>query len=423
MRRLIGIAAAAVAALGGGFAAVSATTSPEDPVAVSSIDECQKANVHPDSGRIELRYLRPSIQNAGHADYLLTMTLRWDSDAALSCFDDGIKDWAYEHDVLYKSTSFDRKVWNEDYSSFPSEAGAYTDTDKANTSDATSLSFGIFRPERLKAGTTYRASYEMLLPSSPRGGKHPLTLEGEILEKACNEVGPWCVGLDQRAAARARHTFVGSIRGGLAATGDCWDWKRGSDPVRCDAPPGPTTTEPAERLTTSPPPLRSPLTTVERGTPSTSAPDLSTTAPPALTTTSPPSPPPPSPPSTAAPPPPAPKTRTLTIDNRVTNGATQMREDTPAYLSTVTHNFCKSDGCMLANTDVLDSGDRVNAYCQTSGDRTTNGQDNSSIDDQNPALFESRRWYGIRWADGRTGYISEVWIAAGDRGGVGLPAC
>jgi hypothetical protein len=100
-----------------------------------------------------------------------------------------------------------------------------------------------------------------------------------------------------------------------------------------------------------------------------------------------------------------------------------MREDTPAYLSTVTRNFCKSDGCMLATTDVLDSGDWVNAYCQTSGDRTTNGQDNSSIDDQNPALFESRRWYGIRWADGRSGYISEVWIAGGDRGGVGLPAC
>lgn len=417
MRRLIWIVGGALVIVGGGFAAVSAATSPDQVVAVASTDECQKADVHPDSGRIELKLLRPSSQNPGHADYLITMTLRWDSDADLSCFDDGIKDWAYEHDVLYAGTSFDRKLWNEDYASFPSDAGVYTDTDALNTSDATSLSFGIFRPERLKAGTLYRASYEVLLPSDPARGVHPLTLEGEVLEKSCGEVGPWCVGLDQRGSARSRVTFVGESRG-FAATGDCWDWKQASEPTRCEAAPGPTTTERPTPPTTPAPttPPTSPVTTAAPAPPPTSSPH----------TTAPPSPPPttqPSPPSTTTVPPPPPAMRTLTVDNRVTNGATMMREDTPAYLSTVTRNFCKRDGCMVSGTDVLSSGSNVTAYCQVSGDRTTNGQDNSSIDDRNPGLFESQRWYGIRWSDGRTGYISEVWIAAAHRGGAGLPGC
>lgn len=99
-----------------------------------------------------------------------------------------------------------------------------------------------------------------------------------------------------------------------------------------------------------------------------------------------------------------------------------MREDAPAYLSTVTRNFCKRDGCALAGTDV-GSGAVLTAECTTLGDRTTNGQDNSAIDDANPALYTSTRWYGIRWSDGRFGYISEVWIAGQHRGGLGLRSC
>ena len=48
---------------------------------------------------------------------------------------------------------------------------------------------------------------------------------------------------------------------------------------------------------------------------------------------------------------------------------------------------------------------------------------NGTIDDGNPGLFESTRWYGIQLPDGRFGYISEVWIRDADRGGLDLPHC
>jgi hypothetical protein len=99
-----------------------------------------------------------------------------------------------------------------------------------------------------------------------------------------------------------------------------------------------------------------------------------------------------------------------------------MREDNPAYLSVATRNYCKRDGCALGSTD-FGSGAVVTAECTVLGDRTTNGQDNSAVDDGNPGLYQSTRWYGIRWGDGRFGYVSEVWIASQDRGGVGLRNC
>lgn len=113
----------------------------------------------------------------------------------------------------------------------------------------------------------------------------------------------------------------------------------------------------------------------------------------------------------------------LTVDNRVTNGPTAMREDTPAYLSTVTRNYCKRDGCAIPNTDRPSGGTYANAVCQRQGDRTTNGNDGAANDDANPGLFTSTRWYGIRLDGGGLGYISEVWIQASQRGGLSLPTC
>jgi hypothetical protein len=133
------------------------------------------------------------------------------------------------------------------------------------------------------------------------------------------------------------------------------------------------------------------------------------------------SPPPTAPPVTQAPPNPA--TKTLTVSNLVTNGATEMREDSAAYLSTVTKNHCRRDGCMVPGTDNLHTGATVVAECWTTGDRTTNGQDNSTIDDGNPGLYTTTLWYHILWPDGRAGYLSEAWIAPGDRGGAGLRHC
>ena len=68
------------------------------------------------------------------------------------------------------------------------------------------------------------------------------------------------------------------------------------------------------------------------------------------------------------------------------------------------------DGCAIAGTDRNTGGQYSPAVCQTNGARTTNGQDGSPIDDGNPGLFTSTRWYGIRLGGGGLGYISEVWI-------------
>ncbi len=49
--------------------------------------------------------------------------------------------------------------------------------------------------------------------------------------------------------------------------------------------------------------------------------------------------------------------------------------------------------------------------------------DTSAADDANPERFESTRYYGVRLGDGTFGYVSEVWVRAADRGGLGLPSC
>ncbi|MFC8374017.1 hypothetical protein ACFUIT_39770 [Streptomyces sp. NPDC057239] len=121
----------------------------------------------------------------------------------------------------------------------------------------------------------------------------------------------------------------------------------------------------------------------------------------------------------------APTTITVTVDNRVTNGPTQMREDTdhPAYLSTRPVKKCKAQQPTCNVPGDLTSGDRLIAVCQTSGDRITNGEDRNPDDDNNRGLDESTLWYRLRAPDGRTGYLSVIWLAGSDRGGLGLPTC
>lgn len=113
----------------------------------------------------------------------------------------------------------------------------------------------------------------------------------------------------------------------------------------------------------------------------------------------------------------------MTIDNRVTNGPVEMREDEPAYLSSVAENFCKRNSCHLPNTD-LRSGDQVLVVCQTNGEEATNGQVDGDVSDAaNPDRHVSDLWYGVHWHDGRFGYLSEIWVHADSRGGLGLPEC
>jgi hypothetical protein len=121
--------------------------------------------------------------------------------------------------------------------------------------------------------------------------------------------------------------------------------------------------------------------------------------------------------------PPAPARRALTVDNRVTNGMGMREDATPARLTTRPWIRCSSRGCNIAGTERRTGGVYDAAICQTFGERTTNGHDSSSADDANPERFESTRYYGVRLGDGTFGYVSEVWIRASDRGGLGLPAC
>ncbi|SES14035.1 hypothetical protein SAMN04487983_103286 [Streptomyces sp. yr375] len=132
--------------------------------------------------------------------------------------------------------------------------------------------------------------------------------------------------------------------------------------------------------------------------------------------------PPPTPTRTPTPTPATPKPVSVTVSNLVTNGAEQMREDTPAYLSTRTVGSCRKLGCKLDGTEMT-SGFVAQAICQLTGDRITNGQNDNTIDDTNPGLYSSTLWYRIRWSDGREGYLSTVWLTPTNHNAPNLPTC
>jgi len=144
-------------------------------------------------------------------------------------------------------------------------------------------------------------------------------------------------------------------------------------------------------------------------------------SPPGGGTTSPGSPGAPKPPSPPAPPPPP--RHILTVDNRVTNGMGMREDSVPVRLTTQPWTHCTSRGCNINGTERWSGGTYDAAVCQAAGERTTNGNDSDPSDDANPERFESSRYYGVRLANGTFGYVSEVWIRAADRGGLGLPQC
>jgi transcriptional regulator with XRE-family HTH domain len=113
----------------------------------------------------------------------------------------------------------------------------------------------------------------------------------------------------------------------------------------------------------------------------------------------------------------------VVVHNVVTDGATAMREDTRAYLSTRPEIYCKSRGCAVEGGPEYRTSDHLTVSCQIAGDRTTNGDDSTTVDDANPGLYSSTLWYGVPLPDGGLGYLSEVWLAAAYRGGLGLPKC
>ncbi|HEX6423238.1 MAG TPA: protein kinase [Acidimicrobiales bacterium] len=114
-------------------------------------------------------------------------------------------------------------------------------------------------------------------------------------------------------------------------------------------------------------------------------------------------------------------TRRALVDTRTTSGP-DIDDQHSAYLSTEPVDSCRAFGCEVPGAAVA-TGMQVTLTCLTIGERVTNGNDRTPLDDDNDLLYESERWYGVRLADGTTGLLSEVWIHPDDRGGGGLPLC
>ncbi|MEJ8280350.1 helix-turn-helix domain-containing protein [Pseudonocardia spirodelae] len=118
----------------------------------------------------------------------------------------------------------------------------------------------------------------------------------------------------------------------------------------------------------------------------------------------------------------APGAVVVTVQNKVALGAEDLVEDVgPAYLSSRAIAFCGSRGCKESGTDVV-SGALLPATCTVAGERMWN-YDLDSPARSNPHRAESALWYRLSWPDGRTGYLSEVYLEPASRGGLGLPAC
>lgn len=115
-------------------------------------------------------------------------------------------------------------------------------------------------------------------------------------------------------------------------------------------------------------------------------------------------------------------TAVVTVQNKVALGAEDLVEDSgPAYLSSRAIAFCGSRGCKEVGTDVV-SGAMLPATCTVVGERMWNHNLDSPAA-HNPHRVESALWYRVTWPDGRSGYLSEVYLEPGSRGGLGLPAC
>lgn len=198
--------------------------------ASSASAACSQQSSLPDSGTLTLKYLRVDAKHSNRNDYRLSGTVRWDNQSELDCFAKGHVDWAYENDLKYQQ-HFDRAVWNVDFSSFPSSSSPYIDTTASDFGNHTDLSFGIFRPDKLKAKTSYSFGYTIILPNNPSAGYHSFRLQGQVLNRNCSKAGPWCVGLD--SSHGKSQLYIGEQRQ-FAITGTtCWKWAYGTSPTSC----------------------------------------------------------------------------------------------------------------------------------------------------------------------------------------------
>ncbi len=115
----------------------------------------------------------------------------------------------------------------------------------------------------------------------------------------------------------------------------------------------------------------------------------------------------------------------IIVQNKVALGPDRLVEDSsPAYLSTEALAYCASPSrnCKVAGTEMV-SGAAVVANCWTQGQMMWNWDLSDPTAQANPDDVRSDPWYRASFPDGRTGYLSEVYVVRGDRGGRGLPRC
>lgn len=111
------------------------------------------------------------------------------------------------------------------------------------------------------------------------------------------------------------------------------------------------------------------------------------------------------------------------VQNKVAIGSSKLLEDTtPAYLSRRPVPRCSIEGCEIQGTDMY-SGAVLPVSCWKRGAQMTNENTQSPGISRNPHGATSSRWYRGIWPNGKSGFLSEVYIEPKYRGGLGLPQC
>jgi hypothetical protein len=115
--------------------------------------------------------------------------------------------------------------------------------------------------------------------------------------------------------------------------------------------------------------------------------------------------------------------KVITVYNKVTIGPRMREDDKSVFLTTKPVSSCSERGCNISGTRRETGGTYDAAVCRRRGEEITNAQETTTLDDQNPRRFHSPWYYGVRLDGDTFGYVSEVWIAPKERGGLDLPMC
>jgi hypothetical protein len=113
----------------------------------------------------------------------------------------------------------------------------------------------------------------------------------------------------------------------------------------------------------------------------------------------------------------------VVVQDKVATGRSALIEDTvPAYLSSKPVSSCSAKGCEIPRTQMW-SGVVLRATCKIQGAKMTNEDLTSAGIAHNTGGIVSSLWYRCIFPNGVAGYLSEVYVAAAYRGGLGLPPC